>query len=52
MILDKQWRILTVGDGDLSFSYALNSQVPQGQVTASTYDSAQTIRDKYQQHAP
>ncbi|CAH9050133.1 hypothetical protein PSECIP111951_00128 [Pseudoalteromonas holothuriae] len=51
MILDKQWRILTVGDGDLSFSYALHSLITKGQVTASTYDSEQTIEGKYQQHA-
>ncbi|MBD1583023.1 Rossmann-like fold-containing protein [Pseudoalteromonas sp. S16_S37] len=50
MILEKHWRVLTVGDGDLSFSHALHSLIPCGQVTASTYDSEQTIRDKYQYH--
>ncbi|WP_105169771.1 class I SAM-dependent methyltransferase [Pseudoalteromonas sp. T1lg23B] len=51
MILDTQWRILTVGDGDLSFSSALASRLKAGLLTASTYDSEQTIRDKYQHHA-
>ncbi|CAM4203407.1 Rossmann-like fold-containing protein [Pseudoalteromonas byunsanensis] len=51
MIIDTQWRILTVGDGDLSFSHALQSRLGAGQLTASTYDSEKTIRDKYQHHA-
>ncbi|BBN83506.1 hypothetical protein PA25_34910 [Pseudoalteromonas sp. A25] len=51
MILDKHWRVLTVGDGDLSFSHALHLLMSNGHVTASTYDSEQTIRDKYKYHA-
>ncbi|NOU50030.1 DUF2431 domain-containing protein [Pseudoalteromonas sp. JBTF-M23] len=51
MIIEKHWRILTVGDGDLSFSHALHSLISSGQVTASTYDSEQVIRNKYQFHA-
>ncbi|OHU84255.1 MULTISPECIES: Rossmann-like fold-containing protein [Pseudoalteromonas] len=51
MIIDPKWRVLTVGDGDLSFSHALQARLSTGQLTASTYDNEQTIRNKYQDHA-
>lgn len=51
MILKKQWRILTVGDGDLSFSQALHTHLSPDSLTASIYDSEAELRDKYQTHA-
>ncbi|MFT6986502.1 MAG: 25S rRNA (uracil2634-N3)-methyltransferase [Psychromonas sp.] len=46
MIIKKQWRILTVGDGDLSFSNALLNHQPAA-LTATVYDSLATMIDKY-----
>jgi len=46
MIIEKQWRILTVGDGDLSFSNALLNHQPAA-LTATVYDSLTTMSDKY-----
>lgn len=51
MKLDKQWRVLTVGDGDLSFSDALSNTFSNTHLTASIYDSEQVLREKYQDHA-
>jgi hypothetical protein len=51
MILDKQWRILTVGDGDLSFSSALHTHISPKHLCASIYDSEQQLRDKYESHS-
>lgn len=51
MKLDKQWRILTVGDGDLSFSLALSAQFPPSQLTASIYDSKQVVTEKYAENS-
>tara|TARA_Y100000034_G_scaffold129116_1_gene184995 strand:- start:1641 stop:2435 length:795 start_codon:yes stop_codon:yes gene_type:complete len=51
MKLNKQWRVLTVGDGDLSFSNALSMQFPASQLTASIYDTKETLLDKYEQNA-
>lgn len=51
MKLEKQWRILTVGDGDLSFSHALSTQYPPSQLTASIYDSQDTLLSKYEHNA-
>ncbi|MBD1391258.1 DUF2431 domain-containing protein [Neiella sp. HB171785] len=47
MIIQPDWRILTIGDGDLSFSRSLwlNHQ-PQA-LCATTYDSVAAIEDKY-----
>ncbi|MBE0370929.1 Rossmann-like fold-containing protein [Pseudoalteromonas aurantia] len=51
MILNKQWRILTVGDGDLSFSLALLNNLHPQHLTASIYDSELQLREKYQSHS-
>jgi hypothetical protein len=51
MYLDPNWRILTVGDGDLSFSNAIRTQIQPTQLVASTYDSADAIEQKYQHNA-
>jgi len=47
MIIDKQWRILTIGDGDLSFSKALFKYHQPASLTATVYDSLATLSDKY-----
>lgn len=51
MKLNKQWRILTVGDGDLSFSHALSLQFPHSQLIASVYDSEIVLLNKYKDNA-
>ena len=51
MKLDKQWRLLTVGDGDLSFSFALSTQFPPSQLIASIYDSQQVVTEKYTENS-
>ena len=51
MHLNPNWRILTVGDGDLSFSHAIFEHVKPNKLVASTYDSAQTIEQKYPDNA-
>ncbi len=53
MYLDPNWRILTVGDGDLSFSLSLNQMQAQsagcqGSVTASVLDQETELLGKYQ----
>ena len=47
MIIDKQWRILTIGDGDLSFSNALFKHHQPALLTATVYDSLTTLSNKY-----
>ncbi|WP_019612922.1 class I SAM-dependent methyltransferase [Psychromonas ossibalaenae] len=47
MIIKKEWRILTVGDGDLSFSSALLKHHHPAYLTATVYDSLETMKDKY-----
>lgn len=47
MYIDPQWRILTVGDGDLSFSHALLQHHAPKQLTATIYDPLTVLQDKY-----
>lgn len=47
MIINKQWRILTIGDGDLSFSSALWKHHQPASLTATVYDSLATLCGKY-----
>ncbi|MDF1740368.1 MAG: DUF2431 domain-containing protein [Verrucomicrobiales bacterium] len=47
MYLDPKWRILTVGDGDLSFSRALLTHHRPRLLEASVYDSEATLLAKY-----
>ena len=47
MIINKQWRILTIGDGDLSFSNALFKHYQPRSLTATVYDSLTTLSGKY-----
>lgn len=51
MHLSQQWRILTIGDGDLSFSLAIAKQFNPARLTATVLDSESTLRDKYALHA-
>ncbi|WP_046006050.1 class I SAM-dependent methyltransferase [Pseudoalteromonas rubra] len=51
MLIEPDWRVLTVGDGDLSFSLSLSKQLKPGHLCASIYDDEATLRSKYQQHA-
>tara|TARA_R110001583_G_scaffold67490_6_gene192886 strand:+ start:885 stop:1676 length:792 start_codon:yes stop_codon:yes gene_type:complete len=51
MIIKKQWRILTVGDGDLSFSHSLHQYHQPHQLTATVYDSQGTMTQKYTENA-
>ncbi|AOT10354.1 class I SAM-dependent methyltransferase [Pseudoalteromonas luteoviolacea] len=51
MQLDPKWRILTVGDGDLSFSYSIKKYLNPKLIVASIYDSEAVLREKYEYHA-
>lgn len=47
MYINSQWRILTVGDGDLSFSSSLLQHHNPRHLTASVYDDYDTLANKY-----
>jgi 25S rRNA (uracil2634-N3)-methyltransferase len=47
MYIDPKWRILTVGDGDLSFSASLLKHHQPKQLTATIYDSETCLQEKY-----
>jgi 25S rRNA (uracil2634-N3)-methyltransferase len=47
MIIEKNWRILTVGDGDLSFSLALQKHYQPALLCASIFDSETELANKY-----
>ena len=46
-VINPHWRVLTIGDGDLSFSAALAKKLASGHLTATVFDSLQTLSDKY-----
>ncbi len=50
MYLDPDWRILTVGDGDLSFSASLARHHRPRRLVASVYDGLDELTAKYQTH--
>jgi len=50
MYINPNWRILTIGDGDFSFSLALSKLINPVQITATIYDSEETLNNKYQTH--
>lgn len=47
MILKRDWTILTVGDGDLSFSRSIFEHHQPKHLTATVYDSSQQLKQKY-----
>ncbi|GLS84271.1 class I SAM-dependent methyltransferase [Paraferrimonas haliotis] len=47
MFLEPHWRVLTIGDGDLSFSYCLAQQQSVATVVASSLDSESEVIAKY-----
>lgn len=51
MHLHPSWHVLTIGDGDLSFSLALAQKYPDMKICASVLDSEQEVREKYQLNA-
>lgn len=51
MIINKGSRILTVGDGDLSFSRALAQNKAPSHLQPTVYDKESTVRDKYRNNA-
>lgn len=51
MILEKDWRVLTVGDGDLSFSLSLISNQLVKHVTPTVLDSKVAVLDKYKNNS-
>ncbi|MBE1299049.1 MAG: DUF2431 domain-containing protein [Alteromonadaceae bacterium] len=51
MHIQDEWRVLTVGDGDLSFSLALAKRFPEINLCASVLDSEEALRDKYSLNA-
>lgn len=50
MYLSAQWRILTVGDGDLTFTRALKRRFADAHIVGSVYDSEAVLREKYSSH--
>lgn len=51
MRLDPKWKILTIGDGDLSFSLSLFQDLGVKNVVATVLDDANTIQKKYSDNA-
>jgi hypothetical protein len=47
MYINPDWRILTVGDGDLSFSASLMAHHKPRSLTATIFDSRATLMRKY-----
>ena len=47
MIIDKAWRVLTIGDGDLSFSASLLTHHQPANLTATVLDAEETLLTKY-----
>lgn len=51
MYLPNHARVITIGDGDMSFSRALLAHIPAEQLLATTYDTEQVLREKYANNA-
>lgn len=51
MLIEKNWRVLTIGDGDLSFSAAIASHHQPAALTATVFDDKPTLLTKYTENA-
>lgn len=51
MYIPQHAKVITIGDGDLSFSRALLAHVQPNNLVATTYDSESTLRSKYKYNA-
>ena len=51
MFIKPNWRILTIGDGDLSFSASLLNHHKPKKLTATVFDSLDTLTSKYDNYA-
>ena len=51
MYIQSNWRILTIGDGDLTFSLSLAKKYQPANLIASVLDSESALRKKYIAHA-
>ena len=47
MYINPKWRILTIGDGDLSFSVSLLKNYQPRALTATVFDSQLSLSTKY-----
>ena len=51
MYIETGWRIITIGDGDLTFSLSLARKYALTSLTATVLDSESQLRDKYEDNA-
>jgi len=47
VFIDPSWRILTIGDGDLSFSASIAQHIKPKSLVATVYDDKATLIEKY-----
>lgn len=47
MVIDKNWRVLTIGDGDLSFSASIARYVSPKLLVATVFDERASLVEKY-----
>jgi hypothetical protein len=47
MVINKEWSVLTIGDGDLSFSRSIFTHHKPKHLTATIYDSVEQLTEKY-----
>lgn len=50
MLLNPNWRILTIGDGDLTFSYSLKKHHQIKNLSATVLDDKKTLTTKYKEN--
>lgn len=51
MHLQPHWKVITIGDGDLSFSLSISRRFPDLTLCATVLDSEQQLRSKYELNA-
>jgi hypothetical protein len=47
MVINKEWSVLTIGDGDLSFSRSIFDNFQPKKLTATVLDSVTELTNKY-----